>query len=413
MRALHLATRLAGTDGVSLEAGKVARVLSELGFERLDCAGEVETPGAIRLPEMHFRDAVAVDLHDRAFGGEAPDPALERDLEAAAGRLTEALLPRVRDAAPDLLVVQNAWAIPMQLPLAAALGRVAEATGLPTLSHEHDYWWERERFARTRVRPWLDRWFPFDAPTVRHLAINTPARDALRTRRGIEATVVPNVMDFGAPRPGPDEERLVRDEVRAALDLGDERRLILQPTRVVPRKGIELAIALLARIDDPRDVLVISHASGDEGAGTLARLQAQAQRAGVDLRYEGERFAPRRSPGRFALDDAYLAADAVSYPSLYEGFGNALLETIFHRRAAVVNRYEVYVRDIAPTGLRFVELDGRVNDGAAASFARLLDDPEERRAMTEHNARVARRHFGMDALRARLEEPLRSLGWAP
>ncbi len=412
MRALHLATRLAGTDGVSLEAAKVARVLDELGFTRLDCAGEVETPGAILLPEMHFRDPVAVALHDRAFGGEEPDARLDRDLEAAAERLAEALLPRVRDAAPDLLVVQNAWAIPMQLPLAGALARVADATGLPTLSHEHDYWWERVRFARTRVRPWLDRWFPFDAPNVRHLAINTPARDALRARRGIGATVVPNVMDFGAPRPGPDEERAVRDEVRAALGLGDEQRLILQPTRVVPRKGIELAIELLARLDDPRDVLVISHASGDEGGGTLARLRAQAERSGVDLRYEGERFAPRRAPGRFSLDDAYLAADAVTYPSLYEGFGNALLETILHRRAAAVNRYEVYARDIAPTGVRFVELDGRVDAGAVEAFARLLDDPEERRAMTRHNARVASRHFGMDALRARLAEPLRSLGFA-
>jgi glycosyltransferase involved in cell wall biosynthesis len=412
VRALHLATRLAGTDGVSLEAAKVARVLEELGFARLDCAGEVETPGAILLPEMHFRDPVAVDLHDRAFGGEDPDPDLDRDLEDATERLTEALLPRVRDAAPDLLVVQNAWAIPMQLPLAGALARVAEATGLPTLSHEHDYWWERERFARTRVRPWLDRYFPFDAANVRHLAINTPARDALRARRGIAATVVPNVMDFGAPRPGPEEARAVRDEVRSALGLGEERRLILQPTRVVPRKGIELAIELLARLDDARDVLVISHASGDEGAATLTRLRAQAERSGVDLRYEGERFAPRRAPGRFSLDDAYLAADAVTYPSLYEGFGNALLETIAHRRAAVVNRYEVYARDIAPTGVRFVELDGRVSDDAVAAFARLLDDPEERRAMTEHNYEVARRHFGMDALRERLAGPLRSLGFA-
>jgi glycosyltransferase involved in cell wall biosynthesis len=412
MRALHLATRLAGTDGVSLEAAKLARVLSDLGFERLDCAGEVETPGAIRLPEMHFRDSVAVDLHDRAFGGEEPDPVLDRDLEEAAARLAEALLSRVKRAAPDLLVVQNAWAIPMHLPLAAALGRVTEATGLPTLSHEHDYWWERARFARNRVRPWLDRWFPFDAPTVRHFAINTPAREALRARRGLEATVVPNVMDFGARRPGPDEARVVREEVRAALDLDAERRLILQPTRVVPRKGIELAIELLARIDDPRNVLVISHASGDEGGDTLARLRAQAKRSGVDLRYEGERFAPRRSPGHFALDDAYVAADAVSYPSLYEGFGNALLETIFHRRVAFVNRYEVYVRDIAPTGVHFVELDGRVDDRAARAFARLLDDPEERRATTEHNARVAARHFGMNALRARIEAPLRSLGWA-
>ena len=43
MRALHVGTRLAGTDGVSLEASKVARVLAERGFERIDLAGEVGT----------------------------------------------------------------------------------------------------------------------------------------------------------------------------------------------------------------------------------------------------------------------------------------------------------------------------------------------------------------------------------
>lgn len=412
MRALHLATRLAGTDGVSLEATKVARVLAEHGFERRDCAGEVETPGAIHLPEMHFRDPVATRLGARAFAGDTPDPALERDLAEAADRLAGRLLGAVRDAAPDILVVQNAWAIPMQLPLAGALAQVADATGLPTLSHEHDYAWERERFARTRVRSWLDRYFPYDGPRIRHLAINSPARDELRARRGIDATVVPNVMDFGAPSPSPEREAEVRDEVRVALGLRDAQRLILQPTRVVPRKGIELAIELLARLDDPRNVLVISHAAGDEGTETLERLRAQARRTGVDLRYAAEMFAPERSAERFALDDAYLAADLVTYPSLYEGFGNALLETIAYRRAAVVNRYAVYARDIAPTGVRFVELDGRVDDAAVDAVRRLLDDPAQRTAMAEHNHAVASRAFGLPALRERLAGPLRSLGLA-
>jgi|SRR6056297_50117 len=410
MRALHLATRLAGTDGVSLEATKVARVLAEHGFERRDLAGEVETPGAIRVPEMHFRDPTAVRLGQRAFSGDAPEPALDRELADAADRLAERLLPIVRDVAPDLLVVQNAWAIPMQLPLAGALARVTEATGLPTLSHEHDYAWERARFARTRVRPWLDRYFPFDAPRIRHLAINSLARDALRERRGIDATVVPNVMDFGAPAPSPERADAIRGEVREALGLRSGQRLILQPTRVVPRKGIELAIELLARLEDDRNVLTISHAAGDEGTATLERLQAQARRVGVDLRYAPDLFAPERSAGRFALDDAYIAADLVTYPSLYEGFGNALLETIAHRLPAVVNRYDVYVRDIAPTGLRFVELDGRVDETAVAAVRRLLDDPAARREMVEHNRAVASRAFGLPALRERLAGPLRSLG---
>src|SRR6056297_1396291 len=365
MRALHLATRLAGTDGVSLEATKVARVLAEHGFERRDLAGEVETAGAIRVPEMHFRDPTAVRLGERAFSGDAPEPALDRELADAADRLAERLLPIVRDVAPDLLVVQNAWAIPMQLPLAGALARVTEATGLPTLSREH---------------------------------------------RGIDATVVPNVMDFGAPAPSPERADAIRGEVREALGLRSGQRLILQPTRVVPRKGIELAIELLARLEDDRNVLTISHAAGDEGTATLERLQAQARRVGVDLRYAPDLFAPERSAGRFALDDAYIAADLVTYPSLYEGFGNALLETIAHRLPAVVNGYYVYVRDIAPTGLRLVELDGRVDETAVAAVRRLLDDPAARREMVEHNRAVASRAFGLPALRERLAGPLRSLG---
>jgi len=410
MRALHLATRLAGTDGVSLEAAKVARVLSEHGFDPVLCAGEVDDREAIHLPEMHFRDPEAVRLGQRAFESDRRDASLDAALEEGADRLAERLQQVVEQVSPDLLVIQNAWAIPMQLPLAGALARVADASGLPTLSHEHDYAWERERFARNRIPDWLQRYFPWDGPKVRHLAINSLAADSLREHRGLTATVVPNVMDFAAPSPAPDERAKIRTEVRAALGLKPDQRLILQPTRVIPRKGIELAIELLGRLRDPRNVLVISHASGDEGSETLTTLQAQAAAANVDLRYEGERFAPTREPGRFSLDDAYVAADFVTYPSLYEGFGNALLETIVHRHAALVNRYPVYVSDIAPTGVRFVELDGDVTNAAAAEVDRLLDDPAAREAMAEHNRTVAARAFGMPALRAALEGPLRSLG---
>jgi glycosyltransferase involved in cell wall biosynthesis len=313
---------------------------------------------------------------------------------------------------PELLVVQNAWAIPMQLPLAGALARVVDATGLPTLSHEHDYAWERARFAVHRVAPYLERYFPYDAPQVRHLAINSLAARDLRERRGLEATVVPNVMDFGAAMPDARARDAIRREVRARLELGEERRLILQPTRVVDRKGIELAIELLARLEDPRNVLVISHESGDEGHATLARLRAQAEAAGVDLRYAGALFAPERGDGRFALQDAYHAADFVTYPSLYEGFGNALIETVLHRRAALVNRYPVYVADIAPAGLRFVEIDGAVDGAAVDRVAELLENPAARAELADANHAIGARAFGMPALREALAGPLASLGGA-
>lgn len=413
MRALHLATRLAGTDGVSLEATKVARVLADWGFERRDVAGEVETPDAVLVPAMHFEHASARSLGHRAFEVATPDPTLLPDLENARERLRDVLLPIVEDAHPDLLVIQNAWAIPMHLPLAAALADVAQATQLPTLSHEHDYAWERERFARNHVPGWLDTFFPWHGDNVRHLAINTPAADALLARRGLRATVAPNVMDFSAIDPTPEEEAAVRHRVREALHLDTDQRLVLQPTRVVPRKGIHLAIELLARLGDPRNVLVITHASGDEGDDTLVALEEQASRHGVDLRYVPAMFAPSRDETHFALEDAYLAADFVTYPSLYEGFGNALLETLAYRRAALVNRYAVYVSDIAPTGLSFVEIDGAISDAAVRAVRDLLDDPAARVRVAERNRAIAARHFGMGALREALTTPLRSLGVVP
>jgi hypothetical protein len=47
---------------------------------------------------------------------------------------------------------------------------------------------------------------------------------------------------------------------------------------------------------------------------------------------------------------SYAHADFVTFPSLYEGFGNALVEAMYFRMPTLVNRYSVYVSDIAPLG---------------------------------------------------------------
>lgn len=417
MRALHLSTRLAGTDGVSLEAAKLARVLrDDFGFEPSFLAGEVETADgpAEEIPELHFRDPVAVSLGVRAFGGREVDATLEADLEARAAELAGWLREVIGRVRPDLLVLQNVWAVPMQLPLARALALVADESGLPCLSHEHDYPWERERFAACRVPEFLARNFPHHGTGVRHLCINQDARDALRARRNLRAVVLPNVLDWAVEAPTVHEGNRT---FRAAIGIGDDRILFLQPTRVVPRKGIERAIDLLAARADPRDVLVIPHAAGDEGQAYLAFLTDHAERMGVDLRHVDDLVndVPGRRDGRhlFGLADAYAHADFVTYPSLYEGFGNALLETIHARKPALVHRYPVYVRDIAPHGFDLVEIAGEITAEAVREVAHLLQDPERRRRATGHNARVAARHYSLEAMRRILAEELAALGFPP
>jgi mannosylglucosylglycerate synthase len=100
----------------------------------------------------------------------------------------------------------------------------------------------------------------------------------------------------------------------------------------------------------------------------------------------------------YALGDAYPHADFVTYPSLVEGFGNALLETIYFKKPALVNRYSVYKADIAPKGFSFVEIDGKITPEAVALVRELLESPSRRREMVERNYRIARRHFSYRAL---------------
>jgi len=202
----------------------------------------------------------------------------------------------------------------------------------------------------------------------------------------------------------------MRRRMRAELGMTDGGLLVVQPTRVVPRKGIELAIELVGRLEDPEAILLITSPAGDEGLDYLVQLELQAERAGVRLRYAADRFEPdlegKPIGPAHTLHDAYLAADVITYPSLFEGFGNALIEAIFYGKPVVVNRYPVYVADIAPLGLEFIEIDGGITDETVADVRRVLASPAKQRRIAERNYDIARRRLSYKVLRRRLRRLL-------
>lgn len=421
-----LSTRIAGADGVSLEIAKLAEILRRLGHECCYCAGELDASAApgLLVPEMHFTHPEAVSLHDHCFGtdvaagaetagGETP-PLRER-IAAMAGRLRAAIARFVEAQRVDVLFVQNALAIPMHVPLGVALTDFIAETGIPTLAHNHDLAWERARFTVNCIPDILARCFPPTLPSVRHLVINSLAQQALRERKGVEATLLPNIFDFATAAPAMTPANA---GLRASLGLSDDHLLILQPTRVIARKGIELAIELVRRLSEPalrhkllgkEPALVISHPAGDEGLAYLHKLQALAAQAGVSLIYAADRFgahAGAGGPRPYALWDAYVHADFVTYPSLIEGFGNALLETLYFRLPALINRYPVYTADIAPLGFDLVEIDAQDDPGNLAAITDLtveavieaIMDPVRRRRMVEWNYDLARQHYSYEAV---------------
>ncbi len=408
-----VATRLAGVDGVTFETAKWEAVLDAMGHDLRLCAGEVD---ALRyqarlVPPMHFTWPPAARVTAAAFDPESDPESVRAEINRLADLLLPVLHDWVRVNALDALIVENAWAIPMQLPLGVALRRLVEELELPTIGHHHDYWWERERFADCVVPEVLTESFPPDLPWVRHVSINSLAAEQLRARRGIRSTVIPNVFDFGERRPR--RSPAVRRRLRSELGMGDRGLLVVQPTRVVPRKGIELAIELVGRLGDPDAVLLITSPAGDEGLDYLVQLERLAEHHHVRLAYAADRFAPDDDgkPIRPAhsLNDAYLAADIITYPSLYEGYGNALVEALYYGVPVMVNRYPVYVSDIAPLGVRMIEIDGAITDATIDEVRELLANPRKIRDNARHNYLIGQKQLSYGLLRRRIRSLLRGL----
>ena len=68
----------------------------------------------------------------------------------------------------------------------------------------------------------------------------------------------------------------------------------------------------------------------------------------------------------YTLNDIYPQADLITYPSTFEGFGNAFLEAIYFGKPIVVNSYSIYSMDIKPKGFDVIELDGYVTSHAVS-----------------------------------------------
>ena len=93
MRIGFLSTRLAGTDGVSLETAKLAVICRRLGHEVFYCAGELDGDGppGLLVPEMHFAHPEALWIHDHSFGVVDAPPELATRIAAMAGSLHQAI----------------------------------------------------------------------------------------------------------------------------------------------------------------------------------------------------------------------------------------------------------------------------------------------------------------------------------
>ena len=405
-----ISTRFAGLDGVSLETGKWADMLTSKGCSVYFMAGMLDTDPAISYlaPKAFFGHEEIVEVQNAIFVEKKRTSEVSKRIQELKEELKAEIQKFHEKFGFEILVVQNALAIPVNIPLGLAITEFIIETEIPTVAHHHDFFWERERFYTPLAIDYLRAAFPPVHPKIQHVVINSIAGQKFGSYTGSPWTLIPNVVDFKVLPPEIDDYNC---DFRKEIGIDEDSLLVLQPTRVISRKGIETAAELVKRLDHPKALLVISHKAGDEGQDYLMRIEEFVKLIGVDLKIIADRIGLERGfdeNGKkiYTLWDVYQHADLVTYPSAYEGYGNAFVEAIYFRKPIVMNRYSIFVADIEPKGFEVISFDNYITQQTINKINDLLKNPERITQMAENNYMLGWRYLSFEMLEEKIEQLL-------
>ncbi|WP_332447548.1 glycosyltransferase family 4 protein [Sphaerochaeta sp.] len=449
------------TDGVSLEIDKWTSVFQKRGYKVFLCSGKHgrddgkaeqsrdDVPVTI-IEELDYHGSEAARMQRQTFVALAEgqsEAAYSIQMLEDARIIQQKVEAWIRTRQLDIVIVQNIWSVGLHPAAAIAVEHALCNTKVRVVAQHHDFYWERVQGIQLSCASaigFTDMFLPPHTDGYTHVVINSLAKNALKTRKGIDAIVIPNVFDFEGNDWVVDSWNV---DFRETFKIKASDIVVLQATRVIPRKGIELAIECVAALNrhksqligktmpnnsvfhaESRIILVLAGYTQDDTTNTyMQRLEAKANAEGVVMLAIGDRITRERTQGAagktYSLWDAYVHADIVTYPSYWEGWGNQFLEAVKARLPVVLFAYPVYLADIAPMGYQVISLgsavaswsnehlariENTVLETAAASMIEVLVDRQKRESMVESNYSIAKKHSSLKALESHLEPILAS-----
>jgi glycosyltransferase involved in cell wall biosynthesis len=430
-----------GTDGVSLEMDKWKAVLEKLGHKVHFCAGNLGGRDGFAIEELQYRRDDIRKITQNAFfrlEDYKTENELENDILRITAKIEDKLRKFIKAFSIDLLIPNNIWSIGFNLPAAVALARIVRDCRIPAIAHHHDFYWEscRKMIPTCSVIHRLaQEYLPPNDEAITHVVINSLVKAELSRRNGLQSFIIPNVFDFSGDPWVVDE---YNRSFRQSINVGENDVLVLQATRIVERKAIELAIALVDKINEPSNiarlrgstlydgrkfdehsqvVLVLAGSADNQTDSYVNRLKRLIKQTGIQARFIGKQIRSRRMQEnglRFhSLWDCYVFADLVTYPSLSEGWGNQFLETIRARLPVAMFEYPVYQADIKPKGFDIISLGDKANyksssgiasvdrttlEQAARKSVEVLINPFTRKEIVEKNFALAKTSYSYESL---------------
>lgn len=438
---------LGKTDGVSLEVDKWRQVCRKLGHEVFYIAGNTDVEGILCIRELDFYEEKTYKILKNAtvkLEDYENEQALEEDIYLQKNIIKEKLKKILHEYQIDIIIPNNLMSVGYHIPALVALAEIMEETGIRTIQHNHDFYFEDSGEVNPTceaVEKLLHKYAPMTGENIENVVINEISKRELLHRKNIAARIVPNVFDFRLP---PWQRDSYNMDLRDLIGLKKNDIMVLQATRILDRKGIELAIDVVAALNQQKSRLfgkcLYNGEEFTEESGIVLvcggyvetfgisgdyynNLCMRAKAKGVDIRFIGDRIKHSRGvdyKGKlYSLWDCYVEADVITYPSIWEGWGNQFIEAVFAKLPIVLFEYPVFLSDLKKDGFSYVslgsrivshdayglvEVDAAILENAASEVLELLQDTAKRKAMVERNYEIAQSKYSLEALEDMVKE---------
>lgn len=432
--------RVGRTDGVSLEIEKRKYILKSMGYDVKLISGPLQKGADFVIDELEFERPDILNIKEnsfRYFGMNTLSPVqLERKIFSISKEIENKFINFYKKEKFDIIFVHNIFSLGLHLPAASAFTRIASQLITHIIATHHDYYWERKEYevpTSDIIQDYIEKYLPPPNNNIVHVCINSLARMELKKRRGIDAIVSPDVFNF-------DQKPWTVDSYNSdfleEVGVGKNDLFILQATRIVERKGIELAVHYVKEFErqkseligkrlfngkiftqDSDIVLIIAGYPEKFDQPYLKRLKKEINRKGIKVKFIHKMIDAQRhiDMGKkiYSIWDTYVFADLITYPSLLEGWGNQFIEAIYFKKPIILFEYPVFTADIKKEGYDIISLGNRIkgrNDLGLATISnnklkaavkntiRILTS-EETPIMLQYNYDIGSRLHGYSVLK--------------
>ncbi|MCC7304445.1 glycosyltransferase family 4 protein [bacterium] len=429
-RILIVHYRVGRSDGVSLEIASWKKMFEEDDAVVALVGGTESLNAEYIINDLEYHHNTEMRRLDELAFGKQLTKEEERqfieDFTSKQRKISKEIATLLEDFHPTHIIISNIFSVGLGLPIAGGILTVLDQVKIPTILVNHDYYWETTRSKASTVKhiqSYMEKNLPPSRPYIRNFSINRLLSCELFEKKGISSDVLHDSFDFGLPK---FRKKRHSSELLVENGVSNSDIVLLQATRIVRRKNIEGSIAFARELQSQKALLCGELYNGKQftmsskihlvlsgyiDAGSenyYEQLVQLAKESSVNLIYLG-----RDVDRRYQLFDIYPFADIIMYPSISEGFGNQLLESLFARKIQVAFEYPVFKSDIKETGISYISLGEETIQGenglhilptktvrnAISSAIKTLRSSDLYNQWIQKNFYIGRKHFDISQAR--------------